>query len=680
MEYGVLGQPRQLGLLGQQPEPGLLGRRATNRQVWRHGGDRYDPAYQQRQAEHKQAMHDLLFASPAADYVNALPAMPEGEYGWSDYPVSETLRWAIGKPPLSAEQREAFDDMERPMTLAETAQFAGEFAPGAGFADYMGWGASGGPSFAENVQSGDYVAAGMQTADAGADLLSTIAPWATVPAMFLGVGAKTADMAKLRKAKRMKSDGVGRQKIWDETGWFEGADGKWRFEIDDSGSYLQRTGDGPASEMMAHDELFQAYPDAGAIHMVLRGGDVQRQGTYQPHVSREHLGLFDLDEMITAEAKVYPERKEIALHELQHAVQNREGLAAGGSPFDDDLTSYGRQIAQAINAKYEPELDALRRAGKFDESAALDAKRQAEVKAVFDRDKAGRYGYEALAGEVEARNVAERYRMTPEQRAATPPWETEDVPADQQIVRMGGGGAAMVVPPDVAIKSGIPLDMPKDPNFAAAIKATPGAEVTPDGVKLTLSRGQMPEQSGLQSVRGGVFYLPKGDKNARYYGGKNGYGGAEKIEGETLFRRPMFVKGATGGKAPQTAFDTINGKGAYEAMRGDALKVYGGYGARSEQKVQLAEEFLDQYAPEMSYMADDIVRNSSRGNQLAYALQEAAVSSAVRGAGYDGILGYSIKRSGDKSPFISEVFDVREDSYPTPHGGFSTWPEYEEVY
>lgn len=238
MEYGVLGQPRQLGLLGQQPEPGLLGRRATNRQVWRHGGDRYDPAYQQRQAEHKQAMHDLLFASPAADYVNALPAMPEGEYGWSDYPVSETLRWAIGKPPLSAEQREAFDDMERPMTLAETAQFAGEFAPGAGFADYMGWGASGGPSFTENVQSGDYVAAGMQTADAGADLLSTIAPWATVPAMFLGVGAKTADLAKFRKAERMKADGAGRQEIWDETGWFEGADGKWRFEIDDSGAAM----------------------------------------------------------------------------------------------------------------------------------------------------------------------------------------------------------------------------------------------------------------------------------------------------------------------------------------------------------------------------------------------------------------------------------------------------------
>ena len=40
-----------------------------------------------------------------------------------------------------------------------------------------------------------------------------------------------------------------------------------------------------------------------------------------------------------------------------------------------------------------------------------------------------------LEGEVEARNVQVRLGMTAEQRAATPPWETEDMPENQQIAR-----------------------------------------------------------------------------------------------------------------------------------------------------------------------------------------------------------------------------------------------------
>jgi hypothetical protein len=43
--------------------------------------------------------------------------------------------------------------------------------------------------------------------------------------------------------------------------------------------------------------------------------------------------------------------------------------------------------------------------------------------------------YRALAGEVEARNVQTRMDMDAATRRATPPWATEDVPRDQQIVR-----------------------------------------------------------------------------------------------------------------------------------------------------------------------------------------------------------------------------------------------------
>lgn len=39
--------------------------------------------------------------------------------------------------------------------------------------------------------------------------------------------------------------------------------------------------------------------------------------------------------------------------------------------------------------------------------------------------------YQRLSGEAEARNVQTRLNMTPEERAATPPWKTLDVPEDE---------------------------------------------------------------------------------------------------------------------------------------------------------------------------------------------------------------------------------------------------------
>ncbi|MBP5788484.1 MAG: hypothetical protein J6Y19_11805, partial [Kiritimatiellae bacterium] len=47
----------------------------------------------------------------------------------------------------------------------------------------------------------------------------------------------------------------------------------------------------------------------------------------------------------------------------------------------------------------------------------------------------------AAAGEVEARNAARRLDLLPEERASTPPWETEDVDEERQIVRFQIGGA-----------------------------------------------------------------------------------------------------------------------------------------------------------------------------------------------------------------------------------------------
>lgn len=51
---------------------------------------------------------------------------------------------------------------------------------------------------------------------------------------YAGRAAKTADTGRLAQAEEMEKQGRSNEEIRQETGWFRGRDGKWRFEIDDS--------------------------------------------------------------------------------------------------------------------------------------------------------------------------------------------------------------------------------------------------------------------------------------------------------------------------------------------------------------------------------------------------------------------------------------------------------------
>mgnify|MGYP000597516014 CR=1 FL=1 len=52
---------------------------------------------------------------------------------------------------------------------------------------------------------------------------------------FGGENARRADLEALDRAQDMERRNVAMDTIFRETGWFQGTDGKWRFEIDDSG-------------------------------------------------------------------------------------------------------------------------------------------------------------------------------------------------------------------------------------------------------------------------------------------------------------------------------------------------------------------------------------------------------------------------------------------------------------
>ena len=62
-------------------------------------------------------------------------------------------------------------------------------------------------------------------------------------ASVAGIQARTADRAALRRAEALEKSGTDNETIRQETGWYRGMDGQWRFEIDDSGAAFSRSGE-----------------------------------------------------------------------------------------------------------------------------------------------------------------------------------------------------------------------------------------------------------------------------------------------------------------------------------------------------------------------------------------------------------------------------------------------------
>lgn len=280
--------------------------------------------------------------------------------------------------------------------------------------------------------------------------------------MFLGPAARIADRGAMEVAQRLADQGADARRIWDETGWFQGADDKWRFEIDDSGTELDvaqipRTPESGGFSV-ANEYIYKNYPefkDVKAPTSSARVPDEVKRAAYaymrehkpetqfgalssafqHPELSSAYdtsviglgtnrnlpvQGVYETDQdRITLGGGVIGARddRSTLLHELQHSVQEREGFARGSSGSGVNLAPYRDEIMQLALKESRDNGTPL-----GDAMARIELEYQSKL-------------YNRTAGEVEARNVQTRRDWPMEQRRATPPWETEDVPRDQQIVR-----------------------------------------------------------------------------------------------------------------------------------------------------------------------------------------------------------------------------------------------------
>ena len=144
---------------------------------------------------------------------------------------------------------------------------------------------------------------------------------------FGGRNANTADLDALRRAQEMERQGVAAETIFRETGWYTGADGKWRFEIDDSGMEYnpRREEDGAVpgqtlADFLKHDELFRSYPQLRKTR--LEFADLGRGINGQYNTETDTITLSN-------ELRDAPEGT--LIHEIQHAIQKAEGFASGAN-------------------------------------------------------------------------------------------------------------------------------------------------------------------------------------------------------------------------------------------------------------------------------------------------------------------------------------------------------------
>ena len=187
------------------------------------------------------------------------------------------------------------------------------------------------------------------------------------------------------------------------------------------------------------------------------------------------LGSFDENTNTITSFALKTDVPGVTAHELQHFIQAREGFPRGGNEIDaldgmygnmandyDEISTLlrqfnGKPIPDNVYQQFEnPEimrasLSKIRRDHEGDDDAAADF---AENQAITIRDDPEDWAktiYSYLAGEVEARNVQTRLKMTPAERRATPPRETETdarfkmplAREDQIISKRAQGGEVM---------------------------------------------------------------------------------------------------------------------------------------------------------------------------------------------------------------------------------------------
>lgn len=235
------------------------------------------------------------------------------------------------------------------------------------------------------------------------ELLDLLAKGYNPAGIVIGPASRSWNKPMAEKFLQLEKQGLSASDMWKQTGTFRSPDGALKQELPDNLMKLRTTFDasiaskaneykggieGPIGGMIEHPDLFKAYPDL----LTNTRYTVTKQPGWLPESaeSAQYSRTIGGKEKISTNTKTEEEALNKLVHELQHAIQSREkGFQEGGMEY------------------------------QFKDTPNMSAFEQ----------------YRRLAGEAEARAVAARRTMTPEQRQNIIPTASYDVPLEELIYR-----------------------------------------------------------------------------------------------------------------------------------------------------------------------------------------------------------------------------------------------------
>ena len=302
----------------------------------------------------------------------------------------------------------------------------------------------------------------------------------------------------LSVAKKMEADKKSPIDIRIATGWEKGVDNKWRYEIEDVkiNNKLKELSKGviqtkntstpiPLSQVISKSNpLLTAYPKLADTIVIVTEVVTNNKSVLGAH------GLINGEDFILLKAiKDYDLMESILVHEIQHAIQEIEGFAKGTNVAETYKTKIALDRAVKLAAAEQKALDmniaflskgintydklwayfvdyikdnltaeenynyVINKLGgesnldlsndyvieylKENSIPGLKDKKSLinmfEAKKLYDQ-VSGDLGYLSTAGEVEARNVEARRKMSAKERLNTLLSETENIPRSRQII------------------------------------------------------------------------------------------------------------------------------------------------------------------------------------------------------------------------------------------------------
>jgi hypothetical protein len=251
----------------------------------------------------------------------------------------------------------------------------------------------------------------------------------------------TFRLSNLTVAKEMESANKDAKTIRLATGWEKGADGLWRYEIldgklkSDFSKKIQSIKEenkenydfeGRLEDVLDNEELFNAFPKLRSVNVQMQL-NIDNEGEYEPE------GLYFPEGGSFPNGNIYIEADKgdillTLLHEVQHTIQQEEGFAKGGNMYGN-FEKLSKEEQQKVVDNYNKFVDKRKSIKVF----AKENRSKVNVDNADEDILFREWLYNALVGEVEARNVQERRFMSPERRREILLEQTEDVAREDQV-------------------------------------------------------------------------------------------------------------------------------------------------------------------------------------------------------------------------------------------------------